>query len=55
MSVWRKQQNILYALGINENQGKEILLCVKDVAEKFKIDVTEQLVLEIKGWEHIIN
>lgn len=45
-----KQQNILYALGVNENEGSgDIAFISTDkVAEVFSENVTEQLVLEYK-------
>lgn len=46
-----KQQNILYALGINENEGTGDIafISTKEVAEKFSTNVSEQLVLESKN------
>nr|WP_321222113.1 Na(+)-translocating NADH-quinone reductase subunit C [uncultured Psychroserpens sp.] len=45
-----KQQNILYALGVNENEGTGDIAFVSkaEVADLFKTKVTEQLVLESK-------
>ena len=45
-----KQQNILYAMGINGNEGKgDITFITTDiVAEAFSTNVSEQLVLESK-------
>ncbi|MFK7833057.1 MAG: Na(+)-translocating NADH-quinone reductase subunit C [Winogradskyella sp.] len=50
-----KQQNILYALGINENEGAGDIAFVstKEVADKFSANVSEQLVLESKDGEII--
>ncbi len=50
-----KQQNILYALGINGNEGAgDITFISTDkVAEAFKTNITEQLVLESKNGEII--
>ncbi len=44
------QQNILYAFGVNDNEGKgDITFIAKNkVAEAFKANVKEQLVLEYK-------
>jgi len=48
-----KQQNILYAMGINGNEGTgDITFISTDkVAEAFKTNVTEQIVLESKDGE----
>jgi Na+-transporting NADH:ubiquinone oxidoreductase subunit C len=45
-----KQQNILYALGVNANEGAGDITFVstREVAELFKTNVSEQLVLESK-------
>ena len=45
-----KQQNILYAMGINENEGDSDITFVSTdkVAEAFKANIKEQLVLEYK-------
>ena len=45
-----KQQNILYAMGVNGNEGKgDITFISTDkVANEFKTNVSEQLVLESK-------
>ncbi|WP_044402589.1 Na(+)-translocating NADH-quinone reductase subunit C [Lacinutrix sp. Hel_I_90] len=44
-----KQQNILYAMGINENGDSDIVFVGTDkVQEKFSAKVTEQIVLEVK-------
>ncbi len=45
-----KQQNILYALGVNDNEGDGDITFVstKEVAALFKTKVSEQLVLESK-------
>ncbi|WP_346881098.1 Na(+)-translocating NADH-quinone reductase subunit C [uncultured Algibacter sp.] len=45
-----KQQNILYAMGINENGDSDIVFIGTDkVADAFKSKVSEQIVLEVKG------
>ena len=46
-----KQQNILYAMGVNENEGDgDITFVSKDkVSEAFETNVSEQIVLEFKG------
>jgi Na+-transporting NADH:ubiquinone oxidoreductase subunit C len=46
-----KQQNILYAMGINGNEGKGDITFIStdEVAESFASNVSEQLVLESKG------
>lgn len=44
-----KQQNILYAMGVNENGDSDIVFVGTDnVQEEFSSKVTEQLVLEVK-------
>lgn len=50
-----KQQNILYALGINGNEGTSDITFISTakVSEAFKTNVTEQLVLESKNGEII--
>ncbi|WP_452223276.1 Na(+)-translocating NADH-quinone reductase subunit C [Lacinutrix chionoecetis] len=51
-----KQQNILYALGINENEGTGDITFVSTdkVADAFTTNISEQLVLEVKDGK-IIN
>ncbi len=48
-----KQQNILYAMGVNDNEGTgDITFISTDkVAEAFSSSVSEQIVLEVKGGE----
>ncbi|TCK67355.1 Na+-transporting NADH:ubiquinone oxidoreductase subunit C [Winogradskyella wandonensis] len=48
-----KQQNILYAMGINGNEGDgDITFISTDkVAEAFKTNISEQLVIEVKDGE----
>jgi Na+-transporting NADH:ubiquinone oxidoreductase subunit C len=48
-----KQQNILYAMGINGNEGTgDITFVAKtEAAEAFKTNVSEQIVLEVKDGE----
>ena len=42
-----KQQNILYAMGVNENQGTSAIFVSTDIAgSKFKEFVKKQLVIE---------
>ena len=50
-----KQQNILYAMGVNDNEGEGDITFVSTdkVAEMFKTNVSEQLVLEIKDGQII--
>ncbi|MFC5196441.1 MULTISPECIES: Na(+)-translocating NADH-quinone reductase subunit C [Bizionia] len=45
-----KQQNILYALGVNENEGTGDIAFVSTskVAEAFEANISEQIVLEVK-------
>jgi Na+-transporting NADH:ubiquinone oxidoreductase subunit C len=45
-----KQQNILYAMGINGNEstGDITFVSTSEVADAFKTNVSEQLVLEVK-------
>lgn len=45
-----KQQNILYALGVNENEGTGDITFVSTdkVAEAFKTKISKQIVLEVK-------
>ncbi|MFQ3305304.1 MAG: Na+-transporting NADH:ubiquinone oxidoreductase subunit C [Polaribacter sp.] len=51
-----KQQNILYALGINGNEGKGdvVFVSTDNVANEFQTNITEQIVLESKDGK-IIN
>ncbi len=51
-----KQQNILYALGINANEGTGDIsfISTDDVADAFSTNVSEQMVLEVKDGR-IIN
>ncbi|WP_026775513.1 Na(+)-translocating NADH-quinone reductase subunit C [Polaribacter sp. Hel_I_88] len=51
-----KQQNILYAMGVNENEGTGDITFVSTdkVANKFSTNISEQLVLEYKDGK-IIN
>jgi Na+-transporting NADH:ubiquinone oxidoreductase subunit C len=51
-----KQQNILYALGVNSNEGKGDIsfISTDEVADAFAANVSEQLVLEVKDGK-IIN
>ncbi|AUC83384.1 Na(+)-translocating NADH-quinone reductase subunit C [Lacinutrix sp. Bg11-31] len=46
-----RQQNILYAMGINGNEGTGDITFVEKakVADAFKTNVSEQIVLEVKG------
>lgn len=45
-----KQQNILYAMGVNENvEGSITFISTDKVAEAFANNVSAQIVLEIKG------
>jgi Na+-transporting NADH:ubiquinone oxidoreductase subunit C len=45
-----KQQNILYAMGVNENEGTSANFVSTTVAgDKFKEYIKEQLVLEVEG------
>ena len=47
-----KQQNILYALGINNNKGTSaIFIGAKEAPDAFKENVTEQIVLTYKDGE----
>jgi Na+-transporting NADH:ubiquinone oxidoreductase subunit C len=47
-----KQQNILYVLGINDNEGTNAIFVGTDVAPKeFEKNVTEQIVLTFKDGE----
>lgn len=42
-----KQQNILYAMGVNENEGSSAVFVSKDIAgEQFNKYITKQLVIE---------
>jgi Na+-transporting NADH:ubiquinone oxidoreductase subunit C len=45
-----KQQNILYAMGINDNEGKSMSFVSKDgIADEFSKYITKQLVVDAKG------
>ncbi|SHG60517.1 Na(+)-translocating NADH-quinone reductase subunit C [Winogradskyella jejuensis] len=48
-----KQQNILYAMGVNANEGDGDITFVSTdkVAEAFKTNISEQLVIEVKDGE----
>ena len=49
-----KQQNILYAMGVNENGENDIVFISTDkVAEVFNAKISEQIVLEVKDGEII--
>ncbi|MEN8777393.1 MAG: Na(+)-translocating NADH-quinone reductase subunit C [Polaribacter sp.] len=44
-----KQQNILYAMGVNENEeGSITFISTEKVAEAFSTKISEQIVLEVK-------
>lgn len=45
-----KQQNILYAMGVNNNEGTSaVFVSTKEAPEKFSKFITEQIVLEVKN------
>ena len=45
-----KQQNILYAMGVNENEGKSMSFVSKDIiADEFSKYITSQLVVDTDG------
>ena len=45
-----KQLNILYAMGVNDNEGKSMSFVSKDkVADEFSKYITSQLVVDSKG------